>query len=99
MSMISLFIYFALSAIIEKFGVEPMKNYLETFGGWPVVENSWNETSWSLQRTVTDLELLGFESSYLFEKTLDHDSINASRRVLYVSRLRLKSFKVYLISN
>ena len=30
---------------LDRIGLQPLKDLLKTFGGWPVIEDSWNEDS------------------------------------------------------
>jgi hypothetical protein len=58
---------------------------LDTFGGWPVTRDRWNEDSWSWQKTVVDLEKNGLHTNFIFELGLGADQKNNSKRVLMVS--------------
>lgn len=80
-----------ISETIAKVGLKTIKETLNLMHGWPVTldEDVWNETNWTWQKMVTDLELVGFPTNYLFEFSINPDVKNTTIRVLGVS------FKVF----
>jgi hypothetical protein len=46
---------------------------------------SWDESSWSWQKTALDLELMGLPTNYIFEISLGADQKNTTKRILGVS--------------
>ena len=73
-----------IAELIEKLGLKPIQDTLSKLGDWPVTKSSWNETSWTWQKTVKDLILLGFPTNFIFDFEFDVDEKNTSRRVLLV---------------
>lgn len=71
--------------MIEKLQLEPIKALQRVMGGWPVVDEAWNENAWSWQKMVKDLEIIGFPTNYIFELTLGSDVKNTSQRTLGVT--------------
>lgn len=70
--------------MIEKLQLKPIKALQKLMGGWPVIDNEWNEGSWSWQKMVKDLEKIGFPANFVFELTLGSDVKNTSKRTLGV---------------
>lgn len=71
--------------MIGKLGLDPIKSLLTSMGGWPVILESWDETSWSWQEMVIVLETIGFPSNFLFELSVTPNQKNTSTRILGVN--------------
>lgn len=62
-----------------------MKEYLNKLGGWPVLEDKWNEDEFDWEEITYKLHRYGFGSSYLFRLYVFLDPKNSSRTVIFVS--------------
>lgn len=80
-----------LPETIEELELKPIKELLNEFGGWPVTTNDWNNESWSWQKTVKDLETIGFQSNFLFELSVGANQKNTSSRILGVKYFKFIS--------
>lgn len=78
--------------MIEKLGLDPIKDLLNTMGGWPVILDTWDESSWTWQKMVKDLEAIGFPSNFLFELSVTPNQKNTSTRILGVKTESLLIF-------
>lgn len=59
-------------------------NLHESLGGWPVVEdNKWNETSWTWQNVVKELNKLGW-NNFLFSISIEMDPFRTTNNVIMV---------------
>lgn len=75
-------------SIIEKRGVKPLSDILETFGGWPVVKgDAWSENNWDWVETIKKFRLMGLDTSMIFTFDVVTDWKNSSKRVLRVNIL------------
>lgn len=77
----------------DEHGVNPLLKILEKFGGWPVTKaNKWNTYRWNWldahKQTFED----GLNSNILLEFSIGAHYQNSSKRVIYVSFLRLFQF-------
>jgi len=68
--------------------LKPAKSFIESLGGWPIIEGkNWGDNYWSWQKVLQGLELAGLNSNQLFEISIDSDLKNSSRRIFYVSKV------------
>lgn len=71
---------------IEKIGIQPVINTLNTLGGWPVLRgNQWDERNFNWSETIQKLHGLGNKNSAMFSYSLTPNVKNISSRILYVS--------------
>lgn len=71
---------------IEKVGMQPLIDQVESLGGWPVVKGgSWNESAWSWQKSVAQFRNCGFDMNYFFTLDVGSDPQNGTKRIIYVS--------------
>ena len=70
--------------MIEQLKLQPIEEVMDIMGGWPVTKTAWNESNWSWQQTVKDLETIGFPTNFIFELGIEADQKNNSRRILKV---------------
>lgn len=70
---------------IEKDSLERLKTYLKDCGGWPVLEDDWNEEKFNWRDTLKKFRNYGFAVSYLFDISVMQDIVNSSQPVIYVS--------------
>lgn len=70
--------------MIQQLGLNPIKSLLTKMGGWPVIHESWDESPWSWQKMVKDLETIGFPSNFLFELSVTPNQKNTTTRILGV---------------
>jgi neprilysin len=74
------------SELIEKQGLKPIKQVIESMGGWPILEGkNWQDNCWFWQKILLQLELMGFGSDQIFSMSIDVDMKNSTRRMIYVN--------------
>lgn len=76
---------------IDRDGIAPLFEILDTLGGWPILAgNSWNtNSSWSWVNSVKKLRMLGYPTDYFFDVSVKVDSKKTSRRFIYIDRPNL----------
>lgn len=62
----------------------PLLNVLETLGGWPVLDDSWDDSEWSWQTFHAQSKQYGFKILSLFEILVDTDFKETTKRVVVV---------------
>lgn len=69
-------------------GTEPMLDYLEKYGGWPVIkgESGWNEDDWDWLKVKQQIFDDGFVNNLILEFSIGADLKNTSKRTIYVSK-------------
>lgn len=71
---------------IERKGLGPIKEFLKSFGGWPVLEGEkWNETAFSWTESVHKLRAAGHSFNYFVDVSVQSDLITKTRMGIYVS--------------
>lgn len=68
---------------MEKVGDAPLKDILAKIGGWPVVNESWNGSNWSLERSMGFIRG-NFDAPELFMMMVATDDKNSSVRIIQV---------------
>ena len=71
----------------EKQGVRPLLQLLERAGGWPVITADWDGSAYDWERAYIFLRS-ELNVKYLIDMYVDTDTIDKSRRVIYVSFLK-----------
>lgn len=73
---------------IENDGLNTMKKYLNRFGGWPVLEENWNDdNTFNWTNMLFKFRDNGFSVSYLFDVSVMADLVNSTQLVIYVRNL------------
>lgn len=69
-------------------GIQPMVEYLEKYGGWPVTkgENEWNENNWDWLNVKRQILNDGFLDDLILEFSIRPDEKDTSKRALFVSK-------------
>lgn len=67
----------------ERIGLEPLTDFLNYFGGWPMTMDSWNESHFDWKDATTET-IKYYSSAYLINIYNDVDQMNANRSVIYV---------------
>lgn len=81
----------------EELGVKPMKEYLDVFGGWPVLlGEAWTKTA-EWYETIFKFNEAGFGKDYLVSVSVSADDKNSSWRKIYLDKPSLGMSREYLI--
>lgn len=83
---------------IESIGLEPLKRMLTELGGWPVLEEDWQEDQFSWIDTVYKFRERGYSTDYLIDFSVVTDSKNSSWRVIDIDQASLGMSREYLIN-
>ena len=67
----------------ENIGLEPLTDFLNRFGGWPMTLDSWNESHFDWKEATAATTKL-YSSAYLINVYNDVDQMNTNRSVIYV---------------
>jgi hemerythrin superfamily protein len=78
-------------AEIERLQGEPLKELLEKYGGWPVIDKSWNATQWDFMNHFVKAHR-ELDASPFFQVFVDLDLKNSSVNVINVSTVNLNYF-------
>lgn len=71
---------------VEALGLKPMKDILDSYGGWPIVKgNAWNENEWDWMDTIGKMRRTGLTTSYVLSTTIGANFKNSSMHTLRVS--------------
>lgn len=74
------------TARVESRGLEPMKEILTGFGGWPsVVGDDWNESRFNWYETIYRFRQVGYSIDYLIDLSIVADLKNSTYRLVDVS--------------
>jgi len=84
--------------LIEKLGLEPMRELHKAFGGWPILDDGiFDEKRWSWQKTVKEYTKYGFQLRTLIETYVQVDRKNTSRSIIYVDQALLGLDQEFLL--
>lgn len=72
---------------IENDNLKVMKNYIKDFGGWPVLDDAWNESDFNLEKLLMKFVENGFKIKHLLNVHVTESFINSTRRTIHVSKL------------
>lgn len=78
-------LFFFILDRIEELGLEPSKTVLKRLGGWPVLEENWDEGSFDWRQSVYKFRKEGFSVDYFFDFSVTADLKNSTRRIIDVS--------------
>jgi len=82
---------------IEEIGLDPLKKMLVELGGWPVLEENWDDEKFSWQETVYALRKAGYSTDYLIDFSIGTDSKNSSWRLIDIDQASLGMSREYLV--
>lgn len=72
-------------ALIEEQGVAPVRNVIDSIGGWPVLETVWNgNNDWTWQQSVQRSRTFGYSVSNFLSFSVSTDNRNSSKRIIRV---------------
>jgi neprilysin len=72
--------------LIEKRGLDAMKDILESMGGWPAVKGSdWDEKTWTWQKAAINCRKNGYSTDYIVDFSVGTDLKNSSTKIVDVS--------------
>ena len=72
---------------INKLKGEPLKDLLERFGSWAILDSEWDESSWDFVSQMVELQR-NLTLSTFISLFVDLDLKNSSQNVLVVSKIR-----------
>lgn len=73
--------------LIESQGATPVRNVIDSMGGWPVLETVWNgNNDWTWQRSVQLSRTFGYSVSSFMSFSVSTDNKNSSRRIIRVRK-------------
>lgn len=79
---------FVFTDKLEELGDQPLRNFLEKLGGWPMVLGSaWDQSNFDLTHTLLTISLYNTEP--LVDINVNTDLKNSTARILYVRTLKL----------
>lgn len=81
---------------IENDNLTSFRALLDSFGGWPVLETSWNESDFVWINTTYKLRNAGFSFEYIFDISIAPHYLNSSRRILVLDHPGFGLPKKYL---
>lgn len=68
-----------------------MLNILRKLGGWPILENQWNETEFNWKESVYKFRKMGYSVDYFIDFSIGVDLKNSTKRIIDV-RIHGKKF-------
>lgn len=75
------------TALIETQGVTPVRNAINSMGGWPVLDTNWDSNEWTWQRSAQLSREFGYSVSNFMSFSVSTDNKNSSRRIIRVRKL------------
>ena len=74
--------------LIDERGLKPIIDIMDSMGGWPAVKgDSWDEKSWTWQKSIVDCRNNGYPKAFLFDFKVKINLKNSSMKVVVVSKL------------
>jgi len=72
---------------IEERGNEPLKNILQMYGGWPVIEgDSWSEGSFDWMDTMRRFRMMGLDHSIIITVDVLPDAVESDKRIIVIDQ-------------
>lgn len=71
-------------AEVERIGDVPVRQVLLSSGGWPVINNTWNRSTWQLEKFMGVLQG-DYKLPSLLRMKVGTDDKNSSVRIMQVS--------------
>ena len=75
---------------IDEIGYEPLYSLLNSFGGWPVISPSWNETDFDLMAML--INLTSVSSGSVMSIYVDIDDKDSTNHVLKVNSISILDY-------
>ncbi|XP_033212284.1 neprilysin-2-like [Belonocnema kinseyi] len=85
------------TAVIEKNGLRGALDDLKKFGGWPVLENTWNERKFEWKQSTYTMMKLGYGASYFFNFQIITDPLNSKKRVINIDQPAFSISREFLV--
>ena len=82
---------------LEEIGLAPVNEILQKFGGWPVLQDDWNEDAFDWEQLVYIFRENGYSTDYLFDFSIATDLKNSTWRTIYFDQPSLGMSREYLI--
>jgi len=82
---------------IEEKGLEPLLSLLKKFGGWPVLEDNWNEANFKWDELIYLFRESGYSTDYLFDFSIATDLKNSTWRTIYFDQPDFGLSREYLV--
>ncbi|GAB1602198.1 neprilysinneprilysin-1-like [Argonauta hians] len=73
---------------IQYVGDKPFCRILQSFGGWPVITNNWNDSAFSVETTLAEL-YKEFHLTCLLDFSISPDDKNSSTNIIHLDQARL----------
>merc|ERR1712158_68687 len=84
--------------LIEEIGLQPLKDKLQSMGGWPVLEgNDWKEADFSWIETTYKFRKNSYSTDTLINFSIGTDIKNSSWRVIDIDQASLGQAQTYLV--
>lgn len=84
-------------AKLEEIGLKPLKDMLKKFGGWPVLEDNWDESNFKWEELIYMFRKNGYSTDYLFDFSIATDLKNSTWRTIYIDQPGLGVSREYII--
>ncbi|XP_016921652.1 neprilysin-2 isoform X2 [Apis cerana] len=82
--------------VIEQQGLNPLLNILRKLGGWPILENQWNETEFNWKESVYKFRKMGYSVDYFIDFSIGVDLKNSTKRIIDLDQAALGLSREYL---
>ena len=82
---------------LEEIGLDPVHNILKKFGGWPVLNDNWDENNFDWEQLIYIFRENGYSTDYLFDFSIATDLKNSTWRTIYFDQPGLGMSREYLI--
>lgn len=80
------------TARAEELGLEPLKEILQQFGGWPVVVgDSWDDSNFVWYEMIYKFRRTGYSIDYFVDFSVTTDLKNSTTRTIDVTLISLRS--------
>jgi len=84
--------------VIEELEITPVESVINMMGGWPVLDNNWDPSTWTWPRSVELSRENGYSVSYFLSFSVSTDNKNSSRRIIRIDQASLGLSREYLIN-
>ncbi|XP_031626240.1 neprilysin-2-like isoform X3 [Contarinia nasturtii] len=83
---------------VEALGLEPFKKILQKIGGFPAIDNQWNESSWDWIQSIHEMREVGLTTNYLLSTSIGAHLKNSSTRSLRVDQPEFGLAREFLLN-